>query len=80
MLENKKTYWKTFFGIKLFKIDWYFKYYLYKLFGFAFDKMKDQRKYWNNRGREYYNDFFDSNYYKYEIYFQDMLIEELKKT
>lgn len=78
MGRQNKTYWKTIFGIPLFKIDWYFKYYLYKLFGFTFDKLKDQQHYWNTRGREYFNDFFSSGCHKYEIFFQDILVEELK--
>ena len=77
MPDKKKTYWKYFFGIPRYKIDWYFKYYMYKLFGIIFDKMHDQKDYWNTRGAEYFEEVFRSRHYKYEIFFQDMLIEEL---
>jgi len=76
--EKKMTYWKTFLGIPKYKIDWYARYYLYKIFGFVSDKIKDQREYWNTRGIEYYEEFFDTEYYKYEIFFQDLLISELR--
>lgn len=79
MESRQETYWKTFLGIPRYKIDWYFKYYLYKITGFTFDKLKDQKHYWNTRGKQYYRDFFDSECWKYEIFFQDLLIEELRK-
>ena len=79
MSANKQTYWKTFLGIPRYKIDWYFKYYLYKIFGFTFDKMNDQKEYWNTRGVEYYDDVFKTHLHNYEIFFQDMLIDELGK-
>lgn len=78
MKEKKDTYWRIFFGFPRYKIDWYFKYYLYKIFGFTFDKLKDQRRYWNTRGKKYYEEFFETEYYKYEIFFQDLLIDELR--
>ncbi len=78
MQTKKDIYWKKFLGIPRYKINWYFKYYLYKIFGFRSDKMKDQRKYWNTRGEEYFKEFFADGYYKYEIFFQDLLIEELR--
>lgn len=76
---KKDTYWKSFLGIPKYKIDWYYKYYLYKMFGFVFDKMNDQKEYWNTRGTEYFEEFFASEYYKYELFFQDLLIQELCK-
>ncbi len=78
MTEKQQTYWKDFLGIPRYKIDWYFKYYLYKIFGFTFDKLHDQREYWNRRGKEYFQEVFNTHHYDYEIFFQDMLIEELK--
>ncbi len=74
---KKNTYWKTFLGIPKYKVDWYFKYFLYKLFGFTFGKLKDQREYWNTRGVEYYKEFFETEYARCEIFFQDLLIDEL---
>lgn len=79
MPKNKQTYWRNFLGIPRYKIDWYFKYYLYKIFGFIFDKLNDQKEYWNTRGTEYYEEVFKSHHYDYEIFFQDMLIGELGK-
>ena len=79
MPKNKQTYWRNFLGIPRYKIDWYFKYYLYKIFGCTFDKLNDQKEYWNTRGTEYYEEVFKSLHYDYEIFFQDMLIDELGK-
>lgn len=79
MTKETETYWKSFLGIPLYKIDWYFKYCLYKLFGFTFDKMKDQREYWNTRGKEYFKEITESGHLKYEIFFQDMLIDNLRE-
>ncbi|MBF0483565.1 MAG: class I SAM-dependent methyltransferase [Candidatus Omnitrophica bacterium] len=76
--QKQKTYWKSFLGIPIYKIDWHWKRFLYKTFGFTFDKLKSQEVYWNTRGVSYYSEFFDSEYYKYEIFFQDLLIKELK--
>jgi ubiquinone/menaquinone biosynthesis C-methylase UbiE len=78
MKTKKETYWKTFMGIPRYKIDWYFKYWLYKIFGFTFDKLKNQREYWNTRGKEYMDDFLESQFDKKEMFFQDLLTKELK--
>jgi len=72
------TYWRRFLGMPMYKIEWYVKYYLYKLFGYTFDKMDDQKRYWNTRGKEYFDEITNSKHLDYEIFFQDMLIEELK--
>lgn len=77
-MGQQATYWKNFLGIPKYKIDWYYKFYLYKMFGFAFDKLKDQKEYWNTRGKEYFEEFFASEYHKYELFFQDLLVEELR--
>lgn len=78
MSKDKNTYWKNFLGIPRYKIDWYYKYFLHKWFGFTFKKLYDQRQYWNERGREYFQEVFNSHHYNYEVFFQDMLIKELK--
>ena len=78
MNVRKETYWTTIFGIPKHKIDWYFKYYLYKIFGFTFKKLSEQKEYWNSRGKEYYGEMMNSNILEYEIFFQDLLIEQLK--
>jgi len=79
MPNGKKTYWKSFLGIPRYKIDWYFKYYMSRLFRVTFDKLQDQREYWNTRGAEYYEEVFQSRHYDYEIFFQDMFVNELKQ-
>lgn len=73
------VYWKSWLGVPFYKIRWYAKQYLYKLTGITLPKLKNQRKYWNIRGKEYFDEFFDSGYYRYEMFFQDMLIDELKR-
>lgn len=78
MIAENKTYWKNILGIPRYKIDWYYKYYMYKVFGITFDKMHDQKEYWNTRGSEYFKEVFSSSHYDYEVFFQDMLIEELR--
>lgn len=79
MKDKNNIYWKTLLGIPIYKIDWYFKYWIYKISGFTFNKIADQKKYWNTRGKYYFDDFFNTDYYKYELFFQDMLIKELKQ-
>lgn len=79
MTDNKETYWKTFIGIPRHKIDWYFKYYLYKVFGITFDKLQDQREYWNTRGKEYFAEMSGANILGYEIFFQDLFVKQLKQ-
>lgn len=79
MSDKTKTYWKSFIGIPRYKLDWYYKYYMYKLFGVTFDKLHDQKDYWNTRGAEYFEEVFRSGHYTYEIFFQDLLIEELRQ-
>jgi ubiquinone/menaquinone biosynthesis C-methylase UbiE len=76
---KKGTYWISFFGIPKYKINWYVKFYLYKLFRFQFAKMRSQKIYWNTRGKEYYDEFIASKHVKYEVFFQDMLVAELEK-
>jgi len=75
---SNDTYWKKFLGIPKYKIQWYARYYLYKLFGITFEKLKDQKDYWNTRGKEYFSEIIESGHIQYERFFQDMLVEELK--
>ena len=72
-------YWKKAFGVDLFKIEWYAKYFLYRYLGLTLPKLADQRAYWEDRGRAYYDEFTRSNYQDREVFFQDLLIDALKE-
>jgi ubiquinone/menaquinone biosynthesis C-methylase UbiE len=78
LVEKRQSYWKSFLGIPRYKIEWYYKYYVHKFFGITFKKILDQREYWNTRGREYFEEITDSGNLNYEIFFQDMLVDELR--
>ncbi len=71
-------YWKKVAGVDLFKVEYYAKYLLYKLFGVKLPKLKDQRDYWSERGRVYMDEITSSGYLDREVFFQDMLIDELR--
>ena len=78
MEVNQDTYWKKFFGIEWFKIDYKIKELLYKLFGFTFPKLSSQHGYWKDRGSVYMEEILNSGYLEREIFFQDMLVNYLK--
>jgi ubiquinone/menaquinone biosynthesis C-methylase UbiE len=78
-MNTKHNYWKIICGIPLFKIRWYFKYYLYKLLGVTLPKLKSQQSYWEYRGQVYMNEILSSGYLDREIFFQDLLINKLKE-
>ena len=46
-------YWKKFLGIEIFKIEYYFKWFLYRFLGVELPKLKSQRQYWAERGNSY---------------------------
>ncbi|MCP4220887.1 MAG: class I SAM-dependent methyltransferase [bacterium] len=73
------NYWKKVCGIEVFKLKWYLKYYLYKGFGIKLPKIKNQSKYWRERGRVYMEEILSSGYLDREVFFQDMLTAQLKK-
>ncbi|MEK7224396.1 MAG: hypothetical protein AAB221_01785, partial [Bacteroidota bacterium] len=77
-MKENTTYWKKIFGIDIFKIRYYSKWFLYKTFGLTLPKLKDQREYWHRRGQVYMQEIFDSGYLEREIFFQNMLIKELR--
>ena len=60
------------------KLDFFFKKFLYKLFRITLPKYKSQKNYWKNRGIAYMNDFFHSKYEQREVFFQNLLIENIK--
>lgn len=74
-----KSYWKRVAGIDLFKLDWYAKYFLHRVFGVTLPKLKDQRTYWQDRGQVYMEEILSSGYLELEIFFQHLLIDELKR-
>ena len=71
-------YWKKFLGIEIFKIEYYFKWFLYRFLGIELPKLKSQRQYWAERGNSYMNEFIGENYVDREIFFQNILIEQLQ--
>lgn len=79
MNTSMDNYWKKFLGIETYKINYYYKLILYKLFGYKFPKLKSQQRYWADRGQVYMDEILDSGYLDREIFFQDMLISKLKE-
>ncbi len=75
---SAKTYWKKWFGIEQYKIEWYAKRWLYKLFGVTLPKLADQRDYWLRRGQVYREEILASGYLDREVFFQDMLVDHLR--
>jgi len=77
--SNVENYWKTFLGIDVFKIRYLSQYWLYKLFKLKLPKLKSQKKYWASRGQVYMDEIISSGYLDREIFFQNMLIDELNR-
>lgn len=73
-----ESYWKRIFGIEQYKIEWYTKSFLYKIFGVTLPKLADQRDYWIRRGTVYREEILASGYLDREVFFQDMLVEFLQ--
>lgn len=71
--------WKRFLGIETYKLDWYLKYYLYKLFRITLPKLENQKDYWQSRGMVYMDEIMSSNYLDREVFFQNMLVDYLKQ-
>ncbi len=78
-VEKRNEVWKKVFGMDLFKIQYYLKFLLYKLFRIKLPKLKDQRIYWNYRGQSYMQEVFEWGYHDREIFFQNMMIEDLRQ-
>jgi len=70
---------RKFCGIPIFKIDFVIKKMLYQLFRLKMPKLNDQRGYWLNRGNVYCKEFIDKGYENLEIFFQNLVIDELRK-
>ena len=78
-MKNWKDFWnKKFFGIENYKLDFYFKEFLYNFFRISLPKYKSQENYWKSRGNVYMNEFFESKYEKREIFFQNLLFENVR--
>ena len=74
-----KKYWNNkFLGIEIFKLKFIFKKFLYKFTKITLPKLKSQKNYWQSRGTVYMEEFFDSKYESREIFFQNLLIENIK--
>lgn len=78
MASPARNYWKKVAGVDAFKMEWYAKYYLYKLLGISLPKLADQRDYWVRRGEVYRDEILSSGYLDREVFFQNMLIDELR--
>ncbi len=62
MQVQKDTYWNKIFGIELFKVQYYLKWVLYKVFGIKLPKLKDQKDYWKDRGQVHMDKIPGSGY------------------
>lgn len=78
-LSEKRLFDSSILGIEKFKLDFHMKMLFYKFMKMTFPKLKSQYEYWAYRGKDYMDSFFDSDYIKLEIFFQNMLVEELKR-
>jgi ubiquinone/menaquinone biosynthesis C-methylase UbiE/uncharacterized protein YbaR (Trm112 family) len=77
--QKKGMFNRSRFGIPYYKLDYLMKKHLFNFFGIKLPKLKDQRDYWLLRGNEYYHEFSTSGYQNFEIFFQNIVINELKK-
>jgi len=73
------NYWKSFCGVDLFKVNYLAKYYLYRCCGLTLPKLQSQHGYWAKRGEVYMDEILASGYLDREVFFQNMLVDELKK-
>ena len=75
---SDQGYWKKIFGVEIFKIDYGIKRFLYRFLKIKFPKLKSQKNYWSDRGQVYMDEVLSSGYLDREVFFQDMMIKELK--
>ena len=52
---------------------------LYRFFRIGLPKLRDQRAYWEGRGRVYMDEITRSGYLDRELFFQNMLIDQLRE-
>lgn len=79
-METQSRHWKTICGIELFKVEYRLKELLYKTCGISLPKLRDQREYWAWRGQAYRDEILASGYLDREIFFQDLIIQELAQN
>ncbi len=77
--KTPKEYWGKFLNIERYKIEWHAKRLLYKVFGIKLPKLADQQDYWSRRGEVYFNEITASGYLDREVFFQDALVDALRK-
>lgn len=74
-----QKYWINILGIDLFKIIYLFKKTLHKYFGVKLPALKDQKDFWHKRGRIYMEEVLSNGTVEYEMFFQNMLVEEMRQ-
>jgi ubiquinone/menaquinone biosynthesis C-methylase UbiE len=79
-MEWKKYWSNKFLGIDYFKINFILKKYLWKIFKIQLPKLKDQKNYWNDRGKSYFEEFISSGYKEREVFYQNIFIELINKV
>lgn len=78
-MQQSAPYWHKAFGIELFKVRYCMAWLLYKAFRIGLPKLRDQRAYWEDRGKVYMDEIIRSGYLDRELFFQNMLIDQLKE-
>lgn len=79
LMTSSDSYWQKFLGIELYKVRYYSQWFLYKFFRIKLPKLGDQRDYWKDRGNVYMEEILKSGYLDREVFFQDMLVDQLKQ-
>ena len=79
MNQTTEEYWKKFFGIEIYKIKYFVLYFLYKYLGIKLPKLKSQYDYWADRGQVYMDEILASGYLGREVFFQNLIVDEMKK-
>ena len=72
-------YWQKLLGVELYKVRYYAQWFLYNFFRIKLPKLADQRNYWKDRGNVYMEEILKSGYLDREVFFQDMLVGQLKQ-
>ena len=78
-MARNNNYWRKIFGIELFKVEYYAKWFLYNMFGVKLPKLHDQHDYWKSRGGVYMDEILSSGYLEREVFFQNLIIGEMKE-
>jgi ubiquinone/menaquinone biosynthesis C-methylase UbiE len=78
-MRESMNYWEKVFGVEVFKVAYYTRWIIYKLFNLKLPKFRDQRKYWEGRAETYMQEFLNSGYSDREGFFQNLLIDQLRE-